>query len=264
MAKTISSRLPWEEILDASRRKETPWVDKSTNILVSIEQLNLDSDDLGRDKTLPLETLDKISQLFDEELKCFEEKSYYLKVSMYYDVYQTLVGVLLRQVLDMKPTKKEEIHALTQLAQAIMLRSVKHIPYTIDMWREMAELLLPEAQPIFEDILSRMEVSIMVLTGNTVYSFFEDTCTHKEIDKLLLEAQQAVAAAEQVRQFSDFHGNGHTRLILHYVQEWQEDYVLKKMPTITPFLRCLEAHWKHTYKLGCRQGAERMYKVKCR
>lgn len=261
MTKTLSSRLPWPAILDASRRKETPWTDVSTSILSGIERLNLDSRDLGTGQSLPMETIDKFSHLFDVELQDVDMMAYFLKISMRFSVFQTLVGVLIRQALEMSPDEKEERHALMQMTHVIVLCSVRQIPFTVDLWRTMTPLLNPDARPLFEDVLCRVEESIMTITGNTVYSYFDDSCSRSEVDTLLEKAYRSIQSAEKTRQYTERHGDGHTKLLMTFIFQWQDDYQLKRMDSIMPFLRSLDAHWRHSVSLGCRQGIEKMYKA---
>jgi len=262
MTQTPSSRLPWQAILEASRRKETPWTDVSYSILSSIERINLDGKDLGTPHSLPQETVEKISHLLDVELQHVSAMPYYLKISMRFTIFQSLVGVLIRQILEMDRRQEEGKEALMQLTQAIMLYSVRQIPFTVDLWRNMTPQLILEARPVYEEIIRRMEESIRAITGNSVYDFFTGSCTRHEVDKLLEKAHEAIIAEDKLRQFSANHNEGHTKLILSFVKQWQDDYQLRKMDTISPFLRCLEALWR-PIKLGCRQGAERAYKSRC-
>lgn len=261
MTKTLNNRLPWRAILDASRHREAPWADISTTILTSIQQLNLDSRDLGNGQALPTETTDMISRLVEEKLQQVESLSYYLKLSMRFTIFQNIVGVLIRQVMEMTPEQKEERQALMQMTHAVMLCSVRQVPFTVEMWRDMAPQLIAEAQPVFDELLCRVEASIMTITGNTVYSYFEEDCSRHEVDSLLAEAYRSIVAEEKDRQFTDLHGKGHTKLLMTFIIRWQDDYQLKRMNSIMPFLRSLDAHWKHALALGCRQGVERMYKT---
>ena len=259
---TISRRLPWQDILTASGRKETPWKDVSTGILSRIEELDLEAEDLGTGDNLPLDTFEVIAKVIDEALADLERKDYYIRMCMRFCIFQNLVGVVFHQIEEMPPESLEERQALMQLAHAFVLSSVRQLPFTIDVWQGMTEQLPPETRPTYETILCRVEGSIMAISGNTVYSFFEDGCTKQEVDRLLSAAYKAVAASDKERQFSSRHGNGHSKLILQYVMLWQDNCRLKQLPRIMPFLRSLDAHWHHEFKLGCRQGVERMYAKK--
>lgn len=260
--RTINSCLPWQEIITASRHKEAPWKDVSTSILSGIQSLDLDSEDLGKGDILPLDTFERIAQVFDEALRETDQQDYYLRMCMRFCIFQNVVGILLHQVTKMSQGQEAEQQALTQLAHASMLASVRQIPFTIEVWQGMEEQLEPELRPYYETILNRVEGSIMTISGNTVYSFFEDSCSRQEVDRLLQAAYKAVSVSDKERQFSSRHGNGHSKLILQYVVLWQDNCRLKQLPRIMPFLRSLEAHWHHEFKLGCRQGVERMYAKK--
>jgi len=259
--KTLSNRLPWPSILESSRRRETPWRDVSSSILTSIEQLDLDQEDLGNGITPPMETIDAISQLLDRQLQEIDKMSYYQKISMRFSVFQSLVGVLVKQAMEMDQEGKEEMDALKQIAHVIVLCSIRQIPFTIELWRMMIPQLIPEARPILEDILFRVEQSIMTITGNTVYNYFNDNCSRSEVDRLLDKAYRAILSEDKTRQYTERHGDGHTKLLMRFIFEWQDEYQLKKMNSIMPFLKSLDAHWRHSVSLGCRQGIEKMYKA---
>lgn len=255
-----SSLLPWRELLAASQQRETPWADVSTRILSRLMALDLNTADLGTGEELPLKTLEKISLLFDDTVEEIEKMDYFIKISMSFGLYQTLIGVFLQAIHKMEH-EREARQALMQLAHAVLVRSLKQHPFSLSIWQKLNGQLTAEDRMLFDDLLSRAEHTIMLLTGNTVYSFFEESCTREEIDELLGKAYQAVTAAEQVRQYSAKSGNGHTKLILQYVEQWQGNGQLKRLPRICPFLQSLDAHWKHKVKLGCRQGVERMYET---
>lgn len=260
--KPINERLPWHEILAASRHKETPWVDVSTAILESIEALNLDLEEMGIGGQMPMPTIDKIGKLFDQFILDTEREQYYMKMSIRFSVFQSIVGVIIRQAMQLPDNRKDERQVLMQLAHAIIVRSVQQVPFTIDEWKKLAGKIAPEAHVMLFEILCRVEETIMIMTGNTVYSYFDSTCSKEEVDVMLDKAKAAVEAAEKVRALGPRHGDGHSKLILQYVILWQEDDRMKKVTRIMPFLQCLKAHWHTDISLGCRQGVEKMYAKK--
>lgn len=256
--KTINQRLPWESILSMSRRKGHPWVDITTSILNKLIQLSLSDDELLPEKVLPVATIEKISSVFDEVFDDTDKMDYYLRMYSRFSVYHSLVGIFVEEILQAEEGSDIQV-ALSRISQAIVVRSVRHTPYTIDMWRQMTGFMIEEARPVYEEILDKVEFLVMTLTGNTVYSFFEDSYSKTEIDVLLSIAYNAVQVEEEQRQYTSRHGNGHSKTILHYVALWQGNGRMKVVPRIMPFIVCLEAHWHHAFKLGCRQGVERMY-----
>lgn len=257
--KMINERLPWDSILSKSRRNGHPWFDITTSILNKIASLKLTDEELSKEETLAVDTIEKISKVFDEVFDDTDKMDYYLKMYSRFSVYHSLVGIFVEEILQTPDYESEIVDALSRISQSIIVRSIRQSPYTIEMWRQMSGFMIEEARPVYEEILDKVEYAVMTITGNTVYSFFEDHYPKSEIDVLLSIAYKAVQVEEEQRQYTSRHGNGHSKTILHYVSLWQDNGRMKVIPRIMPFLVCLEAHWQHAFKLGCRQGVERMY-----
>ena len=149
-----------------------------------------------------------------------------------------------------------------QITQAIIVSSITQEPFTLKVWKSFVPYLDPRLQDIFQSIIDHSELIVMGLTGNTVYHFFNRQIATGEIDVLLAQCHAALLAAEKRRRFSGKRGQGHTKLIIDQILYWQEMGYMQHVDTITPFIRCLEAHWHHEFRLGSRQGIERMYKKK--
>ena len=254
----IADLLPWDEMTGAGKGTETPSAKISSSILAHIGGLGLELSAFGSGSSASSGIMTEISGAIDRELESLPSVDYYLRISVTSSVFQHLVGVLLHQAVKEKEGCRTR-EVLMQLAHAVMVRSMREQPFTLGLWRSVRDLSREELHPLLDELVCQVELTLMDLLGDSVYSFFEEACTREEIDTLLEKAYQAVKAAESFRQYTSRHGNGHTQLIIGYVLRWQDSNRMKRVPRITPFLRSLEAYWHHDCRLGCRQGIERMY-----
>ena len=263
MNKTIFCSLPWQELVDTCQRMETPWKDGAEEVMLRLKDLGLDEMALGGDGHIPEETLRAISGVFEDVFQKTEKLEYQQKVYLRFGIFRSIVGIFLQKISAFKGEDRvEEGLRLMQITQAIIVSSITQEPFTLKVWKSFVPYLDPRLQDIFQSIIGHSELIVMGLTGNTVYRFFNRQIAIGEIDGLLAQCHAALLAAEKRRRFSGKRGQGHTRLIIDQILRWQELGYMQHVDTITPFIRCLEAHWHHEFRLGSRQGIERMYKMK--
>jgi len=263
MKRIISAGLPWQGLIDSCRKMETPWRDGAADVMQCLMHLNLEEEDLGEGDIIPEETLKKVHEAFMDIFTRTERLEYQLKVFIRFNILRSIVGVFLRSISCCNGNESDEAgRVLARLTQAVIVSSITLEPFTLKVWKGLIPYLEPELQGIFDHIMNNTELVVMRLAGNTVYHFFNTQQTIPEIDDLLAQCHQALAAAEKRRKYTCKRGQGHTKLIIDHILLWQEKGYMRHIDTAMPFIRCLEAHWNHEFKLGSRQGVERMYRKK--
>ena len=263
MNKSICCSLQWQELVDTCKRMETPWRDGAEEVMLRLKDLGLDEMDLGRDNHIPEETLRAISGVFEDVFQKTEKLEYQQRVYLRFGIFRSIVGIFLQKISAFNGEDRvEEMQRLMQITQAIIVSSITQEPFTLKVWKSFVPYLDLRLQNIFQTIIDHSELIVMCLAGNTVYHFFNRQISTEKIDGLLAQCHAALLAAEKRRQFSGKRGQGHTKLIIGKILHWQDMGFMLHVETITPFIRCLEAHWHHEFRLGSRQGAERMYKNK--
>lgn len=252
----------WQEMLVANRQRLTVWKDITTVFFEKLEPLtNTEQYDLDSEE-IPLVMLDRVSDLIDETFEPYSMMDYYLKLSLRFEIFYNVVGLLVRQIYMSDTFDDREVSVLKRLTQAIIIKSVKEPPFTIDTWKLLSAFLTRKIVESYLELIEDVELQIMYLTGNTVYTYFEDHCSKSDVDALLEKAYKTLMLEENARQYSSRHGNGHTKTILLFVERWQENRQMKEVDRIKPFLVCLEAYWHGKIRLGSRQGVEKMYQKK--
>lgn len=249
----------WQALLIANRQRLTPWKDLTTEILQKLEPtVGLEDLRLG-EEAICHQILEQVSEVFDETFAQFDKMDYYLKLSLKSEIYKDVVGLFVRQLYMSDGYSDQERGALQRVLQAVLIKSVKEPPLTVESWRQLSSLLTESVVQHYTELIDDVELQIMYITGNTVYTYFEECCSKAEVDSLLEKAFETLTLEEEVRQFTSRHGNGHTKTILQFVERWQEDRQMKEVDRIKPFLVCLEAYWHGKIRLGSRQGVEKMY-----
>lgn len=251
----------WQELLVANRQRLTPWKDLTTDILARMESVFRDVDSLEND-IIPHAMLDSVSFVIDETLDQYQKMDYYLKLSIRFEVFHSLVGILIWQIFLSDSDDEKELLFLKRLAQSVIIKSIREPPLTIESWKFMTSFLPDRIIASYMELIEDVELQIMYLTGNTVYNYFDESCSKAEVDILLENAFKTLILEEEARQFSSRHGNGHSKTILQFVERWQENRQMKDVDRIKPFLVCLEAYWHGKIRLGSRQGVEKMYQKK--
>lgn len=240
----------------AADSTETPWAQAAARVLSELLLLDQPAGDSEQDQPHTDDLRDSVFSILDRQLETFSGMDYYQRLGMTFSFFHEVTGAFLHQSL----AAGEGRHGhLAAIAVSVILRSMREPPFSVSLWRSLLPYFREEARPLLASLLDRVELSLMEMLGQSVYSFFEDDCPREKVDRLLEEACRSVTAAESVRCLTSRHGNGHTRLIIGYVLSWQERGLMKRVPRIMPFLRSLEAYWHHDCRLGCRQGVERMY-----
>lgn len=249
----------WQALLIANRQRLTPWKDLITEILQKVEPAVELHELRNEEEVISRQVLERVSDVFDETFTQFDKMDYYLKLSLKSEIYKDVVGLFVRQLYMSDGYTEQERGALESVLLAILIKSVKEPPMTVENWRQLSCLLTESVVQLYAELIDRVELQIMYITGNTVYTYFEERCSKAEVDSLLENAFETLSLEEEVRQFTSRHGNGHTKTILQFVERWQEDRQMKEVDRIKPFLVCLEAYWHGKIRLGSRQGVEKMY-----
>ena len=254
----IMEVLPWQELVEDCRQQEYPWTDGAADLMYRLGELELE--DSGMETPLTEEALGEVSAVFDSMYKRTEKLDYYLRLSVRFCLFRNIVGVFLRRIACTGGEGGKR--CLMWIAQAVMVSGIRQVPFSLKLWYGLLPTLDLKYQEDYRILLGHVERSLMQLAGSSVYRFFCQQCSRHEVDALLEKCHAAVLEAEQRRRYTGKRGQGHTRLVIEHILLWQERGVMLHLDQVMPFLKCLEALWHHDVRLGCRQGAERMYRKK--
>ena len=224
----IMEVLPGQELVEDCRQQEYPWTDGAADLMNRLGELELQ--DSGMDTPLTEEALGEVSAVFDSMYKRTEKLDYYLRLSVRFCLFRNIVGVFLRRIACTGGEGGKR--CLMWIAQAVMVSGIRQVPFSLKLWYGLLPTLDLKYQEDYRILLGHVERSLMQLAGSSVYRFFCQQCSR------------------------------HTRLVIEHILLWQERGVMLHLDQVMPFLKCLEALWHHDVRLGCRQGAERMYRKK--
>jgi len=248
----------WKGMIEVCENSNMPWMLPTASILRRLENLNLTSEELSVDGLLPIETYNRIVEVFDEELQSEKSANFHLEMCTRFNVFQTIVGILILQIPEEQCELRQNI---LQLSVAVMLRSIRQPPFTMPVWKQMVkEYVRPEVKALFHEIVCMTENRLMAMSGNTVYSFFSERCSKDEVDQLLARAHDVIKVEDEQRRYTIKHGHGHSKCIITMLVEWMDKGKLKDQQHIFPLIKSLSAYWHHEFNLGTSQGTEKIYK----
>lgn len=258
MKEKINEFLPWQAMGIACEGSDLIWVTMTGNILKKLQSCDFSVKDFGDDEQVPIDTYERIVKVFEDELVKDENCEYYLRLSRRFTVFQTIVGLLVSQMSGVDQKLK---CILSKLSVAIVVCSLRQPPYTMPVWKQMAdEYVRVEVEEDFRTIVNLAENLLMLLSGQSIYSFFQDTCSKEEIHEMLAVAHEHLKQEDEVRRYTIKHGHGHSKMIIGHALGWMAKGKMKSQHRIYPLIKSLSAYWHHEFNLGSSQGTERMYR----
>lgn len=188
----------------------------------------------------------------------------------------TIVGMLLRagtlyqsifETLEFQYARLDKKDASTRtfilhLMEEIMYNSISSGTMDISDWRELLEKRKESlyVQNAGEYVYKKLYHTFCKEKKVSIYDFFYNRTSPKEIDKLLAETKNNLLLALLHREQTKKRGQGMSRFIIDCIHQWQEAELMKPLKSVFPFCQCLQGYWNNEINLGTRQGLEATYK----
>lgn len=178
--------------------------------------------------------------------------------TLYQSIFETLEIQYAR--LDKKDASTRTF--ILHLMEEIMSNSISSGTMDISDWREFLEKRKESlcVQNPGEYVYKKLYHTLYKEKKVSIYDFFFNRTSLKDIDKLLAETKDSLLLALLHREQTKKRGQGMSRFIIDCIHQWQDAGLMKPLKSVFPFCQCLQGYWNNEINLGTRQGLEAIYK----